>query len=131
MESVYRGQEKPSVFPSCSLSSFFGTIRQIFPINVISMKDNQCLLSIIKPAVDRVFTLRSTLPLPYSKEGLKMQRTSWLWDELKRAKEMGLTVQIDDKICQYQNPEEFFYVLEEEPYILECLREENIILSCS
>ncbi len=36
------------------------------------------------------------------------QRTSWLRDELKRAKEMGLTVQIDDKICQYQNPEEFF-----------------------
>ena len=53
------------------------------------------------------------------------QRTSWLRDELKRAKEMGLTVQIDDKICQYQKPEEFFYVLEEEPYMLDYLSDDN------
>lgn len=38
---------------------------------------------------------------------------------------MGLTVQIDDKICQYQNPEEFFYVLEEEPYMLDYLSDDN------
>ena len=76
----------------------------------------------IKLAVDGVFTLRSTLPLPYSKEGFKM-RTSWLWDELKRTKEMGLTVQIDDKICQYQNPEVFWYVLQEEPYCVRVFEE--------
>ena len=54
------------------------------------------------------------------------QRTSWLRDELKRAKEMGLTVQIDDKICEYQNTEEFFYVLEEEPYMLDYLSDDNV-----
>ncbi len=44
-----------------------------------------------------------------------MQRTSWLREDLKRAKEMGLTVRINDKICQYLNLEEFYYVPEEEP----------------
>ena len=54
-----------------------------------------------------------------------MRGTSWLRDELKRAKEIGLTVHIDDKICHYQTPEEFYYVLEEAPYMLDYLSDEN------
>lgn len=48
-----------------------------------------------------------------------MKETSWLREELKRAKKQGLSVQIEGRSCQYENPEEFFYVLEEPSYMLD------------
>lgn len=54
-----------------------------------------------------------------------MKRTSWLQDELNRAKREGLTVHIEGKICQYQSPEKFCYVLEEPTYMLDYVCDEN------
>lgn len=54
-----------------------------------------------------------------------MKQASWLQDELDRAKKQGLTVQIEGKACQYQNPEKFAHVLEEPSYMLDYVSDEN------
>ena len=51
-----------------------------------------------------------------------MRKASWLQIELERAKELGLTVQIEGRACQYNNPEALSYVLEESSYMLDYVR---------
>ncbi len=54
-----------------------------------------------------------------------MKETSWLQDELERAKKLGLTVQIEGQPCKYSNPEEFFYILEEPAYMLDYMSDDE------
>jgi hypothetical protein len=54
-----------------------------------------------------------------------MKEVSWLQAELKRAKKQGLTVQIEGRECEYHNPEEFAYVLEEPGYMLDYVSDET------
>lgn len=54
-----------------------------------------------------------------------MRETSWLRDELERAKAMGLTVQIEGRTCTYSNPEELLSILEEPTYMLDYLSDDE------
>lgn len=55
----------------------------------------------------------------------KMRETSWLQEELNRAKKQGLTVHIEGKACQYQDPAKFFHLLEEPSYMLDYVSDED------
>lgn len=54
-----------------------------------------------------------------------MKETSWLQDELERAKALGLTVHIEGRACVYVSTEELSYVLEEPTYMLDYMSDEN------
>lgn len=57
--------------------------------------------------------------------GIKLRKASWLQIELERAKELGLTVQIEGRACQYNSPEALSYVLEESSYMLDYVSDEE------
>ncbi len=48
-----------------------------------------------------------------------MRETSWLQDELERAKKLGLTVQIEGRSCNYSCVEALSCVLEEPAYMMD------------
>lgn len=54
-----------------------------------------------------------------------MRETSWLQEELNRAKKQGLTVHIEGRSCQYQDPSKFFHVLEEPSYMLDYVSDDS------
>lgn len=54
-----------------------------------------------------------------------MQETSWLQDELERAKKLGLTVQIEGMPCKYNSPAEFSFLLEEPSYMLDYVSDDE------
>ena len=54
-----------------------------------------------------------------------MREASWLQEELNRAKKQGLTVHIEGKPCQYQDPAKFYHLLEEPSYMLDYVSDEN------
>lgn len=59
------------------------------------------------------------------REGLRLRETSWLQDELKRAKELGLTVHVEGRVCSYDSPEELSHVLEEPAYMLDYVSDDE------
>ena len=54
-----------------------------------------------------------------------MRKTSWLQEELERAKELGLTVQIEGKDCKYSNSAELSFLLEEPVYMLDYVSDDE------
>lgn len=54
-----------------------------------------------------------------------MRETSWLRDELERAKTMGLTVQIEGRTCTYSSPDELLSILEEPTYMLDYVSDDE------
>lgn len=54
-----------------------------------------------------------------------MRETSWLQVELERAKELGLTVQIEGKACKYDNTAELSSVLGEPAYMLDYVSDDE------
>lgn len=54
-----------------------------------------------------------------------MRETSWLQDELERAKKLGLTVHIEGQACKYTNAAELSYVLEEPSYMLDYVSDDE------
>lgn len=54
-----------------------------------------------------------------------MRETSWLQDELERAKKLGLTVQIEGRACKYNSPEELSCILEEPAYMLDYVSDDE------
>ena len=73
-----------------------------------------------------IFTLRESLPFTVRvMGGIKLRETSWLQIELERAKEQGLTVQIEGETYKYSNSEELSYVLEEPTYMLDYVSDDE------
>lgn len=54
-----------------------------------------------------------------------MRETSWLQDELERAKKLGLTVHVEGRVCRYDNPEELSHLLEEPAYMLDYVSDDE------
>lgn len=54
-----------------------------------------------------------------------MRETSWLQDELERAKQLGLTVQIEGRPCKYSDTAELSYVLEGPSYMLDYVSDDE------